>query len=50
MMIDKATFSEGEIKCLSLQLIKGVLLTLNRSATPIPSILFIETSNSQICS
>lgn len=25
MMIDKASFSEGEIKCLLLQLIKGVI-------------------------
>jgi hypothetical protein len=24
MMIDKSSFSEGEIKCLTLQLIKGV--------------------------
>jgi serine/threonine protein kinase len=36
MAIDKASFSEGEIKCLSLQLIKGVLRPLARSATPTP--------------
>lgn len=33
MMIDKATFSEGEIKCLSLQLIKGVITVSRRSVT-----------------
>lgn len=33
MIIDKSSFSEAEIKCLSLQLIKGVLLCPLRSAT-----------------
>jgi hypothetical protein len=50
MMIDKATFSEGEIKCLSLQLIKGVHFLLARSATAIPSTSSIATSNSPTCS
>jgi len=45
MMIDKATFSEGEIKCLSLQLIKGVLLILNRYNMRIQNTSYIEISN-----
>lgn len=45
MVIDKATFSEGEVKCLSLQLIKGVIALPVRSATPTLATSSTATSN-----
>lgn len=34
MSIDKASFAEAEVKCLSLQLIKGVLSASHRCNMP----------------